>query len=151
MVIRRAAMPKNYYLVLGLQSNATPGEIKNAYRRLAKEFHPDHYGEDDSHFRAVQEAYSVLSDPVQRRNHDRRTQDHIPKTRQTHPYSADMKRFKGEIEPLIPEPAFRSEYMGPDADSMRFHHPSGRSVPHTIRISLRDGSLQNLSFTLIFR
>jgi len=142
-------MPKNYYLVLGLQSNAGPVEIKDAYRRLAKEFHPDHYGEDDSHFRAVQEAYSVLSDPVRRRNHDRMTQEHIPETRQPHPYAMNMKAFKGEIEPLIPEPAFRSERMG--TDPIRFHSPSEGSCPHIMRITLRDNGTQNLSFTFILR
>lgn len=63
-------MPKNYYLVLGITSDATLDDIKEAYRRLAKEFHPDHYGDNHSPFLAIQEAYSVLSDPVRRRTHD---------------------------------------------------------------------------------
>jgi curved DNA-binding protein CbpA len=147
-------MPKNYYLALGLQSNATPVEIKDAYRRLAKEFHPDHYGEDDSHFRAVQEAYSVLSDPVRRLNHDRMTQEHRPETRKTHPYSTDMKAFKGEIEPLIPEPSLRSERMEPMVPGeypRRFHYPPGGSGPRVMRISLGDNGIESLSFTFILR
>jgi curved DNA-binding protein CbpA len=152
MGIRRVTMPKNYYLALGLQSNATPVEIKDAYRRLAKEFHPDHYGEDDSHFRAVQEAYSVLSDPVRRRNHDRMTQERIPETRKTHPYATNMKAFKGEIEPLIPEQAFRNERMEPMGPGpIRFRYPPNGSGPHIMRISLHDDSIQSLSFTFILR
>jgi DnaJ-class molecular chaperone len=63
-------MPKNYYLILGITSDATLDDIKDAYRRLAKEFHPDHYGKNHSPFLAIQEAYSVLSDPIKRQNHD---------------------------------------------------------------------------------
>jgi curved DNA-binding protein CbpA len=147
-------MPKNYYLAIGLQSNATQVEIKDAYRRFAKEFHPDHYGEDDSHFRAVQEAYSVLSDPVQRLNHDRMTIEHSPETRETHRYYTDMKVFKGDIEPLIPEPVFRRQRMEPMAPGeypIRFHYPSSGSGPHIMKIILHDDGTQNLSFTFILR
>jgi len=63
-------MPKNYYLILGITSDATLNDIKEAYRKLAKEFHPDHYGENLSPFLAIQEAYSVLSDPIKRQTHD---------------------------------------------------------------------------------
>lgn len=63
-------MPKDYYLVLGITSDATLDEIKDAYRRLAKEFHPDRYGDSHSPFLAVQEAYSILSDPIKRQTHD---------------------------------------------------------------------------------
>ena len=63
-------MPKDYYLVLGISSDATLDEIKDAYRRLAKTFHPDHYGDDLSPFLAVQEAYNILSDPIKRQTHD---------------------------------------------------------------------------------
>jgi molecular chaperone DnaJ len=63
-------MPKDYYLVLGITSEATLDDIKDAYRRLAKAYHPDHYGENHSPFLAIQEAYSVLSDPIKRQTHD---------------------------------------------------------------------------------
>ncbi len=60
-------MAKNYYVILGVESDATPTQIKAAYRQQAKKFHPDYYGQDSQPFREVQEAYHVLSDPVQRR------------------------------------------------------------------------------------
>ena len=63
-------MPKDYYLVLGITSDATLDEIKDAYRRLAKTFHPDRYGDNHSPFLAVQEAYAILSDPIKRQTHD---------------------------------------------------------------------------------
>ena len=49
-------MPKNYYVVLGIPSTSSQEEIKTAYRRLAKEFHPDRYGEGHSPFQVIQEA-----------------------------------------------------------------------------------------------
>lgn len=60
---------KNYYEVLGIPNNATPAEIKKAYREKAKEHHPDVGGEDES-FKELNNAYSVLSDPKKRSAYD---------------------------------------------------------------------------------
>ncbi|MCA1739640.1 MAG: DnaJ domain-containing protein [Actinobacteria bacterium] len=60
----------NYYKVLGVPRNASRSEIKNAYRTLAKERHPDHAGGSETEFSRLQEAHAVLSDPNRRRQHD---------------------------------------------------------------------------------
>lgn len=60
----------NYYEVLGVSRNASQSEIKNAYRKLAKERHPDHPGGSQREFSLLQEAHDVLSDPERRRQHD---------------------------------------------------------------------------------
>ncbi|CAA9451925.1 MAG: Chaperone protein DnaJ [uncultured Rubrobacteraceae bacterium] len=60
----------NYYEVLGVPRNASQSEIKNAYRNLAKERHPDHAGGSEVEFSRLQEANAVLSDPNRRRQHD---------------------------------------------------------------------------------
>ena len=60
----------NYYEVLGISRNASQGEVKNAYRRLAKERHPDQRGGSADEFSLLQEAHTVLSDPNRRRQHD---------------------------------------------------------------------------------
>ncbi len=60
----------NYYEVLGVPRNASQSEIKNAYRKLAKERHPDHPGGSQQEFSLLQEAHDVLSDPERRRQHD---------------------------------------------------------------------------------
>jgi molecular chaperone DnaJ len=62
----------DHYEVLGLQRNATPEEIKKAYRRLARELHPDVNpgAEAQEKFKLVTHAYDVLSDPQQRQQYD---------------------------------------------------------------------------------
>ena len=64
------AEQKNYYEVLGVPRSASQSEIKNAYRRLAKERHPDQAGGSEEEFNRLQEANAVLSDPERRRRHD---------------------------------------------------------------------------------
>ena len=60
----------DYYKLLGVQRNATPEEIKKAYRKLAMQHHPDRTGGDDAKFKQIQEAYATLSDPAKKQQHD---------------------------------------------------------------------------------
>jgi hypothetical protein len=60
----------NYYEVLGVPREASEAEIRGAYRRLAKERHPDHPSGSADEFSLLQEAHAVLSDPNRRRTHD---------------------------------------------------------------------------------
>jgi curved DNA-binding protein len=59
---------KDYYSVLGVNRNASDDEIKQAYRKLARKYHPDVSKEDNAKekFQNVQEAYEVLKDPKKR-------------------------------------------------------------------------------------
>jgi molecular chaperone DnaJ len=66
-------MPRDYYEVLGVQRGADEAEIKKAFRRLARELHPDvnaHDPEAESKFKEAAEAYEVLSDADKRRTYD---------------------------------------------------------------------------------
>jgi len=65
---------RDYYSILGVSRDATPEEIKRAYRRLAKKYHPDHNRGDpeaEERFKEITEAYEVLSDPEKRKHYDR--------------------------------------------------------------------------------
>lgn len=63
---------KDYYEVLGVSKTATDSEIKSAFRKLAKKYHPDVSKEPDAaeKFKECQEAYAVLSDPGKRKQYD---------------------------------------------------------------------------------
>jgi DnaJ-class molecular chaperone len=65
---------KDYYQTLGIPRNASPDDIKSAYRRLARRYHPDVNPDDasaEARFKEINEAHEVLSDPEKRQQYDR--------------------------------------------------------------------------------
>src|SRR3989475_2306300 len=72
----------DFYQILGVDRNATQDEIKGAFRRLAREHHPDVRKDDpkaNERFKEINEAYQVLSDPQRRAQYDRfGTVQHVP-------------------------------------------------------------------------
>jgi molecular chaperone DnaJ len=89
-------MAKSYFAILGISPNATADEIRSAYRRLAKEFHPDRYEGESKIFMEIQEAYAVLGDIRKRHEYEQKLSKVAPKTplrRTTYP----------DPEPLIPD------------------------------------------------
>ena len=64
---------RDYYEVLGVEKNASEGDLKNAFRSLARKYHPDRSTEDgaEDKFKEIQEAYAVLSDQEKRAQYDR--------------------------------------------------------------------------------
>ncbi|WP_136798829.1 J domain-containing protein [Desulfosediminicola ganghwensis] len=95
-------MPKNYYIILGVPEDSTQADIKNAYRKLAKEFHPDHHGNNQSRFQIIHEAYRVLSDPTLRRNYDKILKGRIQVEQHRRAGSSSLGK-DDMVEPLIPE------------------------------------------------
>ena len=63
---------RDYYDILGVGKNATPEELKKAFRKLALEFHPDRNKDKgaEARFKEINEAYQVLSDPEKKQSYD---------------------------------------------------------------------------------
>lgn len=63
---------KDYYQTMGLKPEAKPEEIKRAYRKLARKYHPDvsHEADAEAKFKELGEAYEVLKDPVKKQQYD---------------------------------------------------------------------------------
>ena len=74
--MRQAIMPvkyKDYYEVLGVPRSASEAEIKKAFRKLAREHHPDvakNKKQAEEKFKELNEAYEVLGDPAKRKKYD---------------------------------------------------------------------------------
>src|ERR671919_1858571 len=66
------ANKRDYYEVLGISKNSEKGEIKNAYRKLALQYHPDRNKSPgaEERFKDISEAYAVLSDDEKRKRYD---------------------------------------------------------------------------------
>lgn len=89
-------MAKSYFAILGISSGASSDEVRAAYRRLAKEFHPDHFAGGSGPFKEIQEAYAVLGDSRKRDRYERSLESaRTPRTRRT--------PGGPTAEPLIPE------------------------------------------------
>lgn len=67
---QREWVEKDFYKELGVSSDASDKEIKQAYRKLASEFHPDKNPAGAERFKAISEAYSVLSDDAKKKEYD---------------------------------------------------------------------------------
>ena len=63
-------MAKDYYKILGINHDASPEEIKKAYRRLAHQYHPDRPGGNEQRFKEISEAYQILSNQEKRHQYD---------------------------------------------------------------------------------
>jgi molecular chaperone DnaJ len=113
-------MQRDYYVVLGVPRDETGGGIRDAYRQLAKKYHPDHAGpEEVEAFRELVEAYEILSDAEKR-----------------HRYTQGLRRAEGRLD-VAPDTIVLgedapAEPLAPDPVSVRHGfrrvHPSAEAL-----------------------
>ncbi len=128
---------KDYYAIMGLKQDASPSDIKMAYRRLARKYHPDLNKEPkaEEKFKELGEAYDVLKDPEKRKTYDQykhnwefNQQARSSQQRQTHNWqdmAGDYQYSRDFFESLFGG-AYRSQQM------------NGADLHGTISISLED-------------
>jgi molecular chaperone DnaJ len=126
---------RDYYEVLGVARTATPEEIKSAYRKLARQYHPDVAKTDpkaaEEKFKEVSEAYEVLADPQKRASYDQHGFDAVSSDFGPGGFTWQNFTHAGDIEDLLGSSIFQQlfgNFMGA---------PMGR--PET---SLRGGDVE---------
>lgn len=142
---------RDYYDILGVSRNATPEEIKSAYRRLAKEYHPDrnpnNRAEAEEKFKELSEAYEVLADREKRRLYD--TYGHEGVSAQFGPEGFDFRRHFTHEEDLadIFSDLFRGFGTEGGAGSI-FDLLFGTETTRAARVSQRRNIVIRLRLTL---
>jgi|WetSurSiteA1Bulk_404760.scaffolds.fasta_scaffold63937_2 molecular chaperone DnaJ len=134
-------MSKNYYAILGILPTATPEDIRSAYLRRVKQYHPDHFGRDSAPFLNVQEAYDVLSDPADRASYDRKCGkvaiSHIRKSR-PQPEMIRPRKLRGEPLRRNRGPIIRESIY--PLDSFRSFQPSFDEILDNLRNAFYRGA-----------
>lgn len=136
-------MAKSFYELLGVRRNADAKDIRTAYRKLARKYHPDVNPNDkaaESHFKDISNAYEVLGDAANRRNYDKygeqwRHADEIEKQQREHQQSGrfggfDTSNISGDFGSI-----FDSVFGGRRRAGGRRR---GQDVETPVQVSLRE-------------
>lgn len=113
---------KNYYEILGIEKDANEEEIKLAYRRLAKKYHPDLNKTDPKakdKFIKIKEAYDTLIDPVRRRIYDQAGYD---------PRNIDMSDIFGRYDFMRIREIFREMFSRNERNTYYKPPPEGMYI-----------------------
>nr|XP_047925312.1 dnaJ homolog subfamily B member 12 [Anser cygnoides]XP_047925313.1 dnaJ homolog subfamily B member 12 [Anser cygnoides] len=99
--VRRVKQCKDYYEILGVNREASDEDLKKAYRKLALKFHPDknHAPGATEAFKAIGNAYAVLSNPEKRKQYDQYGDEKLNPARHGHSHSDFHRGFEADISP----------------------------------------------------
>lgn len=128
-------MVKDYYTILGIPRTADKARIKKAYRRVAKQVHPDKCGSEEGRrqFQEAQQAYETLTDDAVRRKYDRQLRDK-EKNRTEEGVPVRVNRSSTRRGPA--SGGFRRRSPVEDVPKRGFHSGSRRSAPAGLRAEL---------------
>jgi len=144
-------MAKDYYGILGVTENASDGEIKKAYRKLAMQYHPDRNpGKEDwanEKFKEINEAYGILGDPQKRKQYDQfgtvgNIGDIFSSPFTTTTFQETMKDFGGAGLRFDFLDDIFGDFLQGRGSSFSFRSVGGR--PGRVRFEARPGQEMNL-------
>jgi curved DNA-binding protein len=137
-------MAKDYYQTLGVKKDATGKEIKQAFRKLAKKYHPDANPDDptaEAKFKEINEAYEVLSDDEKRKMYD---QFGTVKPEQAYQSWGNGGRVYTNVDDMDFSSIFEQMFGGGAGRATRgagaspFQRATGRDIEQEVSISLRE-------------
>ncbi len=139
---------KDYYRILGVNRQASEKEIKRAYRKLARQYHPDVNPGDKSaeaRFKEINEAYEVLSDAEKRKKYDQfgdqwQYADQFARAQQAGPFG-DFGRAGGSERVFFGEDFDLGDLFGSifgGARSRRVRPRRGRDIEHPVEVTLEE-------------
>lgn len=127
--------------MLGVSAKAPQADIKRAYHRLARKFHPDHNGGHtlaQHRFRLIAEAYEVLGDPQSRAQFDRYGSSALVRRENTPGFVGDVERFVSDLGTLV-------------EDRIRRQSQRGQDCRTELALSFRDACLGTLATVEVMR
>jgi curved DNA-binding protein len=141
----------DHYSTLGVDRNATPEDIKKAFRTLAREYHPDRGG-NEAKFKEINEAYSVLSDPETRAQYDfQGTRQHQFRSHTGNPFHTQHTFHFGDGFAQFHHNDIFEDMMRNFGFNHQQQAPRNKDLNIRCRISLRDsymGKTMNINYRL---
>ena len=137
---------RDYYDVLGVEKSASQSDLKNAFRRLARKYHPDRSTEPDAEdrFKEIQEAYAVLSDDQKRAHYDRFGHDGP----QGNPFGGFGGGFNINLDEILGGDFF-SSFFGGGSNRRRTRRGSDILLRHSVDlVDVLNGSEQEIVIDL---
>ena len=133
----------DYYDILGVSKNASPEEIKKAYKNKSMSLHPDRPGGDEGKFKEVNEAYSVLKDPQKKAAYDNPQPQgfefNTSNSQQWHQKFADFDDIFA---------AFNQQQRGPFAGRVQRKNKDIRLKMSLMFIDTLDGKTETITYRL---
>ncbi|WP_131779346.1 DnaJ C-terminal domain-containing protein [Legionella bozemanae] len=139
-------MDKDYYKIMGVSENASDKDIKMAYRKLARKYHPDISKEPNAeeHFKEMGEAYEVLRDPIKRAEYDNYRKNKAFNQKETHAHWSGPEQYEHFYGSQFNEDLFETLF---GHSRYRQQPTAGQDYHGKINISLEEaftGTVKNI-------